>query len=947
MSPATSIPHDRALTFGPFRLYRNRKQLLEGDRPVRLGGRALDLLIALVERAGDVVSREELEACVWPKTVVEETSLRAHVSALRRALGEGREGARYITNVPGRGYCFVAALGVLPDGPEAPPPPATRPHHNLPARLTPSVGRADVVDAMADLLRRRRLVTVAGPGGMGKTTVALAVAEVSLQVYEHGVWFVDLSPVAEPRLLTITLAAALQIGISSTAPAHELGAAIGPRRMLIVLDNCEHVIDAAADLALALLKTAPGVSILATSREPLNVEGEWVYRLAALETPPESAPLTAAQAMQFPAVQLFVQRAMANSDRFELVDGDVPALADICRRLDGMPLAIELAAARIDSLGLHGLSRGLDDPLQLLTRGRRTAAPRHKTLRGLLDWSFELLSPAEQAVLCRLAVFKGSFTLDSAGAVAADDGLGADEAVECVLGLTVKSLVSADASGDVIRYRLPAATHAYALERLLRTGRSPSVFRRHARRMLDLSVRSVADSARMSRAEWLATYSLIIDDVRAALDGCFAAQGDTALGVELTAAVQLLVKERGFEEEYVQRSRQALEQIHLLSPPQPLLELRLNSTLCYNNGLAPPQEQVPAAAFERMQALADQLGAPEHQITAAYSTWVAAFGVGDYPRAQAAAERIDRFGREQADAGSILLADRLGSQVQHYRGHQAAARRLGERVLRHPQIELPPTHSTHVPHQVSMRILLGRILWLEGQPDQARALARETVDSAADAHPIALTQAICMLACPLALWRGDDAEAWSLLAQLGASSLRHSRVYFQTWADIYAAVLRARDDARRNGTPPGPTRLAPALAERCHPKHLDCAGTLAEDLVDEATLLRVERGDVGWCAPEILRAQASRLWRAGGDAAAGPAEALYLRALDLARSQSALAWELRVVNSLARLRSAQGRAAEALTLVQAVYGRFSEGFETADLQEARSLIDALSEGACG
>jgi predicted ATPase/DNA-binding winged helix-turn-helix (wHTH) protein len=944
MPSASGSVSERAITFGPFRLFRNRKQLLEGDQPVRLGGRALDLLIALVERAGEVVSREELEACVWPKTVVEETSLRAHVSALRRALGEGLEGARYITNVPGRGYCFVASVEVLSDAHGATVPAHVRPHHNLPARLTPTVGRADVVDTMSELLRRRRLVSVAGPGGMGKTTVALAVAEVSLGIYEHGVWFVDLAPVADPRLLTSTVAAAMEIGVSSSTPVDQLAAAIGPRRLLIILDNCEHVIDAAADLALSLLKSAAGISILTTSREPLNVEGEWVYRLGSLDIPPESTVLTATQALEFPAVQLFVQRAMAISERFELVDEDVPALVEICRRLDGMPLAIELAAARIDGLGVQELSRRLADPLQILTRGRRTAAPRHKTLRALLDWSFDLLAPGEQTVLCRLAVFKGGFTLDSACAVAVSDDLGTSEVVECVLGLTVKSLISADASGDVIRYRLPAATHAYASERLLRSGESGPVFHRHARCILELSARSRLDAQRMTRPEWRSTYSRIIDDVRAGLDWSFSAQGDPALGVELAASVQLFVTELGFEQEYVERSLQALEQIQVLSTPQPLLELQLNNTLCFYCGLAPPQEQLPLAVFERTQDLADQLGDPEHHITAAYGHWVGAYGVGDYPRAMAASERINRIAREQSDPGSILMSDRLHAQVQHYLGDQVVARRLGERVLRHPVIELPPAHSTMVPHRVSMPILLGRILWLEGRPDQARAMARQAMDNAADAPPIAMMQALSMLACPLALWRGDDEDARELIAQLRTVSMRHVQAYFQTWTDLYVAVLRARDDARQCCSPHEGTRLLPALAARCHPKHFDCAGTLVEDLVDEATLARVERGIVGWCAPEILRAQASKLWRAGAEGAAASAEAMYLRALDLARRQSALAWELRAASSLGQLWLTQGRAAEATVLLKGVYERFSEGFETADLRAARALMDTLAKG---
>lgn len=947
MSPASSGSSDQALTFGQFRLFRTRKQLLDGERPVRLGGRALDLLIALVDRAGDVVSREELEACVWPKAIVEETSLRAHISALRRALGEGLNGARYITNVPGRGYCFVAPVGIMPGAAHAPLTDSTRPRNNLPARLTPTVGRSKEIGAMSELLGHRRMVTIAGPGGMGKTTIALAVADEMLQVYEHGVWFVDLAPVSDPRLLTSTLAVALDVGVSSSATIEQWGVAIGERHMLIILDNCEHIIEAAASLAVALLKCARGVSILATSREPLNIEGEWVYRLASLDAPPDSDRLTVEHAMEYPAAQLFVQRAMANSDRFELVDEDAPVLADICRRLDGLPLAIELAAARIDGLGMQELSRRLDDPLRLLTRGRRTAAPRHKTLRALLDWSFDLLVPAEQSVLCRLAAFKGGFTLDSACAVASADEFGADEVVECVLGLTTKSLIAADASGDVIRYRLPAATHAYALERLSLAGQTSMVAHRHARCILELTTRSMLDASRMRRADWLALYAPTVDDVRAALDWCFSKDGDRAMGIELTASAQLLAKELGFDQEYIERSRQALDQIHLLSPPQPLLELRLNSTLCFNNGMAPPQEQFPPAVFARTQELADQLGGAEHQVTAAHGAWVGAYGVGDYPKAIAAAERMGRIAREQSDTRAMLLSDRLTAQAQHYLGNQATARQLGERVLRYTSLELPIGFSNMVPHRVSMPIMFGRILWLEGYSDQALESAREAIANAAPAHPVAMTQALCMLACPLALWRGDDEEARELLSRLGTGSLRHYRAYFQTWADIYALVLRTRDEKRRNGVAQAPIQLAPELAARCHAKHLDCAATLAEELADEQTLARVERQSVGWCAPEILRARAAALMRAGiGDVAAS-AEAMFHRSLDMARRQSALAWELRTAISLAQLWHFQERANEALTLMQSTYARFTEGFETADLRVARSLIRALAARSHG
>lgn len=452
---------EQALAFGAFRLIRSQQLLLENDKPVRLGSRALELLTALVERAGEVVSRDELVAYVWPSTIVEESSLRVHVAALRKALGDGHGGARFITNVPGRGYSFVAPVARLAQTSLPGPGVAPRsPSHNLPPRLTRMIGRADVVATIAALLPERRFVTIAGAGGMGKTTVALAVAEELLASYVHGLRFVDFAPIVDPLLLPSTVASVLGISVPSHDPLPALSAFLRDRNILIVLDNCEHVVEAAAVLAESLLKGAAGVHVLTTSREPLNAEGEWVHRLGSLETPPESGDLTAAQVLTFPAIQLFVQRAMAVSDSFAISDGDAPILRDLCRRLDGMPLAIELAAARVDALGVHGLAARLDDSLQLLTRGRRTAVPRHRTLRAMLDWSFEYLPRTEQAVLRRLAAFKADFTMESAAAVASEGEIGSPEVIENVMSLATKSLLSTDASGEVIRYRLLETTRA-------------------------------------------------------------------------------------------------------------------------------------------------------------------------------------------------------------------------------------------------------------------------------------------------------------------------------------------------------------------------------------------------------------------------------------------------------------------------------------------------------
>src|SRR3954451_8971748 len=336
-----------AVSFGPFRLVAAQRLLLEGDKPVRLGSRAFDILAALVERAGEVLGKEELIARAWPQTFVEESNLKIQVSALRRALGDGQAGHRFVVTVPGRGYNFVAPVS-REEPSRAPLPRSIAPAglHNLPTAVTRMIGREGTVAAIMARLSRQRLVTVVGPGGVGKTTVALAAAERVVPNYEHGVWLIDLAPLGDPRLVPSAVATVLGLEVRTENPLPGLVAGLRDKRMLLLLDNCEHVIDAAASLVAAILSGVPGVNILATSREPLGVAGEHEHRLGPLGSPPASSGLTAAEAAAFPAVQLFVERVNAIVEDFMLTDANAPLVAEICRRLDGLPLAIAFAAPR-------------------------------------------------------------------------------------------------------------------------------------------------------------------------------------------------------------------------------------------------------------------------------------------------------------------------------------------------------------------------------------------------------------------------------------------------------------------------------------------------------------------------------------------------------------------------------------------------------------------------
>jgi predicted ATPase/DNA-binding winged helix-turn-helix (wHTH) protein len=472
---------DLEFAFGPFRLLPAQRVLMRADEAVTLGSRAREILLLLVERAGKLVKKSELRERVWPDTIVEEGTLRVHIAALRRALGDSSCGSRYVENVTGHGYRFVAPVSRFEGG----QPPALEtalpagPIHNLPASLLRVIGREHTIATLTRRLQERRFMTLVGPGGIGKTTVAVSTANVLFPSYPHGACFVDLGSVSDPAAITATLAAALGLPIS-VGDTCGIVASLKHRKMLIVLDNCEHLIDRAAALAEQLLG-AGGVHILATSREPLRAKGEWVLRLGPLELPPPSAAVTAAAALAFPAIQLFAERVTASVESFELTDADVPIVADICRRVDGLPLAIELAAARAAQLGIRELAARLDDRLRVLTGGRRTALMRHRTLRATLDWSYELLSPFERAVLRRLAVFAGSFDVESACIVAAGADGDCADVLEAVTNLGAKSLLGAHASEGQVVYRLLETSRAYALEKITSSEEREEIRRRHAR----------------------------------------------------------------------------------------------------------------------------------------------------------------------------------------------------------------------------------------------------------------------------------------------------------------------------------------------------------------------------------------------------------------------------------------------------------------------------------
>jgi predicted ATPase/DNA-binding winged helix-turn-helix (wHTH) protein len=453
----------RRLNFDRFSVLPDQRLLLRDGAPVRIGARAFDILAMLASRPGELVTKDELISQVWRGIFVDAANLRVHMTAVRKALGDAD--GRLIRNDPGRGYRLLAE--VAPEAAAASPTPtpilvAAAAPMQLPTKVTKIIGRSDFIGVLVAQMPRRRLITIVGPGGIGKTTVAIACAEALVGSYRDGVGFVDLTRVSEGVSVATSLARALDVAITGDDALHDVIEYLKDREMLLVIDNCEHVIQAAAELVETITVSAPGVHILATSRESLRVLGESVRRLPPLAYPPDVEHLTASAALSYPAVELFVERAAAARLEYQLGESEASVVGEICRRLDGVALAIELAAAQVDVFGVAWLAGHLDQRLWILKSGRRTAVARHQTLTAMLDWSYELLSEQERATLHSVAAFPGEFTLDDAIGLGTGDGIREIEVVGAVDGLVSKSLATLDASGSVTRYRLPETTRAYA-----------------------------------------------------------------------------------------------------------------------------------------------------------------------------------------------------------------------------------------------------------------------------------------------------------------------------------------------------------------------------------------------------------------------------------------------------------------------------------------------------
>ena len=931
-------------------LVRREIRILGSAVPV--GGRAFEVIEILAQSAGELVTKDELINRIWPGSVVLDNTLQVHAAALRKALGRYRG---LLKTESRRGYRLLGSWTIRQHGPAAPPgsPQPTRvsggpPATNLPGVAGRLIGRAAAAQQLRDLVSAYRVVTLTGPGGIGKTTLALKVASGLLSEFDDGGWLVELASLSDPALVPSAVAHVLGLKLGGEGiTAEAVARTIGGRSLLLVLDNCEHVIDAAAKLAETVVRLCPRVAIVATSREMFRIDGEYVYRVPPLDVP-APGQMAPDQILGRSAVDLFIERTKELDSDYLARSENLPAIATICRHLDGIPLAIEFAAARAAALGIEQVAASLQDRFALLTSGRRTAVARHRTLRATLDWSYELLPTQERVLLRWLGVFPAGFTIDAAVAVMELDTAAV---VDGIANLVAKSLVTVDKSEASTRWFLLETTRSYALEQLVRHNEAEQAARGHAGYFRELFAPSAQESVwRWSRGK-IAVAIREIDNVRTALDWCFSARGDAEIGVDLTAYYGPVWLYMSLAAECRDRCQCALDRGGTANGRRVQLQATLGSALIDALG---PSEQTKEVLTEVIET-AGRLGALDTQAVALFRLTPILDVRGEYGEAWAAAERLQRLADESGAQDICGAADRTMGHVLLGAGRLRAAQNCFERILKAvaPPEERRRFYWYYLGNRAVTRAMLARALCLQGFLEQAQRQAEASLDELRETNSqLSVCRVISFGISRVTLLTGDPAAADQAIALLREAATLANAPFWQVearflegklaiergaFADGVVALRDAFEICRRNGWRVSHPEFEGALAEA-----LAGLGRLDEALhaVNDAVASAGQPGNgQRWYVPELLRIKGEALLRHDSDCA----EDSFGRAAELAREQGALFWELRVALSVARLRVAQGRDEEGRKILAPVYEQFTEGFATADLCAARAMLEARED----
>jgi predicted ATPase/DNA-binding winged helix-turn-helix (wHTH) protein len=927
------------LSFGPFELSIGNRLLTNGTKVVTLGARAMDLLVVLVEQANQVVSQRALIERVWPTQGADQVSLRVHISALRKALAEGDPSRRYIATVPGRGYSFIVPV-ISPASQRSEPGPSSR--SVLPARLMRMVGRKDIIAEIQTRLTAHKFMTIVGPGGIGKTTVATAITHEMRSIFEDRIRFIDLSSLGDASLIASAAASSFGLTIRTNDVVPALVDRLQEAPTLLVLDGCEHLIDGASALAEKLFFCVPTLHLLATSREALRVEGENVHELAALECPPDDQRISARRSLEYPAVQLLVDRVRAVQGQFELVDADAPIAAAICRRLDGIALAIELAAGRTAIYGLGKTASLLDEHLNLSWVGRRTAAARHQTLNAALEWSYDLLDERESLVLSRLGVFSGAFTFETAIAVVADEKVDEATVSDCVWELRSKSLITAGEHES--RLRLLDTTRAFALQRLAKS--DENLFRRrHALYFSDLFRQGTANDV----SSWPKALGIEIGNLRAALNWAFSAAGDAKIGIELAAAsastwMGMALLTEG--QEWMSTAMSRLDDVNSGTRQEMIIQSAFAGCTMFTGGMT----EESYAMWAKALVLAERLNDIEHQLDALLVMWAHELRVLNYAEAIKLADHCGQVAEGTGRRGAIATANYMRGITYYHVGRIVEAQGLLEASLLRDDEASRQLLIRRFGYDRKIDNMAGvaNLAWLRGSPDQARRLNQMTVAEARQSNQaVNLCGALTFAGFVAYLTNPDDGEAKAHLDELAGHAAKYTLHNYQGFCLCMQAlyiIRRGEEIGAASATfYSGIEKMSAArygifnsILQAEFARCLAFANWPREGL-DVFERAKIDLEESRWYGPELHRIRGELALR--NDEGVAVARQYFLRAIEMSDRQGSLSWALRAATSLAMAEKSDARREEARSILRAIHAKFRDGSDTSDLRLATRVMD--------
>jgi len=917
------------IRIGNLAILPERREVYSDGELVVLGARALDVLFVLLGANGALVTKSELLREVWPTTVVEDNNLHVHVSTLRRLLGDNR---KLLVSVSGRGYRLLR-----PDGSEdvaradrhsawAAPEETSR------TSGSPLFGREQCLTKIIESLELHSVVTLVGAGGIGKTSLAREVGRLSAEKYPGGVWTVELAHQTSLDSIPAAVASAMGFAVPQDARATEaIFSLIGHRPTLLILDNCEHLIDAAAAFVHCLSRSNTSWKVLATSRESLRIPEERPYHVDPLDVPENEQ--SGLSILELSAVQLFLARARAVSPQFGSDIGSLALVGEVCKRLDGIPLAIELAASRAAVLGINVLAENIDARIQTLTGGQRDALPRHQTLKATFDWSYNLLSRFERVVLNRLAVLRGDFSLSDACAIAGAEEFPDDKISEAILALVNKSLISLDTAKPQCPYKLLETTRSYALQRLTDDGeRSLAEHRRAAylcRKFKHIQDVSGAKGVEESLTEIFRRF----ENFRAALDWSFSPSGNAVIGRELAELIVPRLFDLSLVRECASRALQALNSFTEGTTQSAECGTVLRLLSAYASGLVYVKGPCPETlqTWMRVRDLAVCQQEPWFETRALWGEWNWHQYGGSPRNALRDAKRFQALANRHSNEPHQILAHRLIGIAMHYCGnHLEAHARLKRMLARY----IHPKHGRDVVgvgvnHRLVAQATVIRILLVTGGIDEACRLCISTLDEVNRyGHGMTTAYVLVESAIPLSFFTNDTKLLRSAIAQLHDISVRFG---FEIWRicgqcfSFLAALMDEYDDQLA-------VRFEQSIAEMRVTGYLapltllhgmmatvferagkdDCALKLIT-----CSLQHCEDTGEYWYYPELFRIKADILGKIESlQYAPKEAESLLLSAMSLARKQGARFFELRAAVSLAKLYRAHGSEGKATAVLQ-------------------------------